>query len=212
MALKRNFNNEERFGLTKEEIKIGEKYLRKHKTAGAIPEAESMKLYEMYMIGCSFYEIHQQYSQYPVDQIILTAALRKWAHDRDKMMGSLRERVQAKVVKSVIEQVDFLTTMLSVTNAEHLDDMKKYILDPENNVKPDIRVQNIKEYKEVVETLYKLVAGATSGGSKNKTSPMFDALDPANKETQKIPEKNKSEQDDSSGYDPASIIAAEIEE
>jgi len=207
MALKRNFTDEEKFGLTKEEIKIGEKYLRKHKTAGAIGEAESMKLYEMYMVGCSFYEIHQQYPQYQVDKIILTAALRKWMYDRDKMMGSLRERVQAKVVKSVIEQVDFLTTMLSVTNAEHLDDMKKYILDPDNNAKPEIRVQNIKEYKEVVETLYKLVAGAT-GGSKTKASPMFDALDPANKPAQ--PVKAKSSNAPTDPDDVASMIAAEI--
>ena len=207
MALKRNFTDEEKFGLTKEEIKIDEKYLRKHKTAGAIGEAESMKLYEMYMVGCSFYEIHQQYPQYQVDKIILTAALRKWMYDRDKMMGSLRERVQAKVVKSVIEQVDFLTTMLSVINAEHLDDMKKYILDPDNNAKPEIRVQNIKEYKEVVETLYKLVAGAT-GGSKTKASPMFDALDPANKPAQ--PVKAKSSNAPTDPDDVASMIAAEI--
>ena len=211
MALKRHFTDEEKFGLTKEEIKIGEKYLRKHKTAGAIAEAESMKLYEMYMVGCSFYEIHQQYPQYPIDQIVLTAALRKWTHDRDRMMGSLRERVQAKVVKSVIEQVDFLTTMLSVTNAEHLNQMKQYILDPENNEKPDIRVQNIKEYKEVVETLYKLVAGSTSTGSKNKASPMFDALDPANKAQKQIKGQASKDKEEEDG-DPASIIAGELVE
>jgi len=208
MALKRNFNDEEKLGLTKEEIKIGEKYLRKYKTAGVVPEAESMKLYEMLMVGCSFHEIQQQYPQYPIDRIILTAALRKWMHDREKMMGSLRERVQAKVVKSVIEQVDFLTTMLSVTNAEHLDQMKKYIQDPENNIAPDIRVQNIKEYKEVVETLYKLVAGATSSGPKNKVSPMFDALDPANKTKEQPKQIAKADDDD----DVASIIAANIVE
>lgn len=208
MALKRHFTDEEKHGLTKEEIKIGEKYLRKFKTAGAIPEAESMKLYELFMVGCSFYEIHQQYPQYPVDKIVLTAALRKWMHDREKMMGSLRDRVQAKVVKSVIEQVDFLTTMLSVTNAEHLGEMKKYVQDPENNVKPDIRVQNIKEYKEVVETLYKLVAGASSSGAKNKASPMFGALDPATK-TKKLPE---TESPSKSEDDVASIIAANITE
>jgi hypothetical protein len=207
MALKRHFTDEEKHGLTKEEIKIGEKYLRKFKTAGAIPEAESMKLYELFMVGCSFYEIHQQYPQYPVDKIVLTASLRKWMHDREKMMGSLRDRVQAKVVKSVIEQVDFLTTMLSVTNAEHLGEMKKYVQDPENNVKPDIRVQNIKEYKEVVETLYKLVAGATSSGVKSKASPMFGALDPAAK-AKKLPETSPSKSED----DVASMIAANITE
>ncbi len=210
MALKRHFNEREKFGLTAEELKIGEKYLRKHKTKGAVPEAESMKLYEMWMIGCSFHEIQQQYPQYPIDKIILTAALRGWMHDRDKMMGSLRERVQAKVVKSVIEQVDFLTTMLAVASAEHVEAMKSYILDPNNNPKPDIRVQSIKEYKEVTEALYKIVAGATSSGPKTKASPMFDALDPANKPKAALP--RPAEVKTTTVDDVASIIAAEIED
>ena len=63
MALKRQFSNEEKVGLTQQEIEIGEKYLRKHKTAGALNEVESLKVYELYMVGCSFNEIHQQFPQ-----------------------------------------------------------------------------------------------------------------------------------------------------
>jgi hypothetical protein len=68
--------------------------------------------------------------------------------------------------------------MMAVANTEHLDSMIKYIQDPLNNPKPSLRIENIKEYKEVSETLYKIVAGATtpsSGKGKDK-SPMFDAL------------------------------------
>ena len=174
MALKRHLSQDEKFGLTEEEIKISEKFLRKNKTAGAVADSESMKLYELFMLGYSFNDIQQQYPQYPVAQIILTAALRGWSKDRDKMMGSLRDRIQAKVVKSIIEQVDFLTTMLSVTNVQHMDVMRKYILDPANNPIPAINVQNIKEYKEVAETLHKLVAGVSPGTGKK--SAMMDAL------------------------------------
>lgn len=181
MALKRNFTDEEKFGLTAEEVKLGEKYLRKHKTAGAVDSPESMKLYEMYMVGCSFYEIHQQYPQYDLPQVILTAALNGWAKDRDKMMGSLKDRVQAKVVKSVIEQVDFLTSMLAVSNAEHLAQMQTYIRDPENTTKPVLRIETIKEYKEIVETLQKLVAGAQ--GKPGKSSAMFEALESGGKKS-----------------------------
>ena len=124
MALKRSLNDEERFGLTEEEIKQAEKFLRKNKTAGIVPDIEAIKLYELLMVGCSFGEIQQQHPQYSLPKIILTASLKGWLRDRDKMMGSLRDRVQAKVVKSVIEQVDFLTTMLSVVNAELMDAMR----------------------------------------------------------------------------------------
>lgn len=202
MALKRNFSEDEKFGLTEEEARLAEKYLRKHKTAGAIPDLEAIKLYELYMVGCSFQDIHAQHPQYPVPKIILTAALRGWAKDREKIMGSLRDRVQAKVVKSVIEQVDFLTTMLSVVNAEHLDVMRKYVLDPANNPRPQIRVDSIKEYKETVETLSKLVAGAT--GANKKNSAMFDTLTPT-KSLNPAPEKEEPEE-----LDPSQIIAAEV--
>lgn len=200
MALKRHFSDDEKFGLTEEECKLGEKYLRKHKTAGAIPEMDSIPLYELYMVGCSFLEIHQQYPQYTVDKIILTAALRGWCRDRDRMMGSLRDRVQAKVVKSVIEQVDFLTAMLTVVNVEQMEEMKKFILDPDNNPKPTIRIQSIKDYKEITDTLQKLVAGAT--GSNKKSSPMFDTLNP--------PDKKSLTAKDEQEVDPAMIIAGEI--
>src|ERR1017187_3185727 len=127
MALKRSLTEEEKFGLTQEEIKLAEKYLRRFKTAGVIPDGQAINLYELMLVGCSFNEMCHQHPQYSVPQIILTAALKGWLHDRDKMMGSLRDRVQAKVVKSVIEQVDFLTTMLAVVNAEHMDVMRKYV-------------------------------------------------------------------------------------
>jgi hypothetical protein len=206
MALKRSFNDDERYGLTQEEIKMGEKYLRKHKTAGKIDDPKALKLFEMYLIGHSFHEIQQQFPQYPVEQIILTAALNKWATDRDNMMHTLKDRVQAKVVKSVIEQVDFLTTILSVNNAEHIDNMRKYILDPTSNPKPDMRIESIKEYKEVVETLYKIVAGSTSG-SKSKESALFNALQPNNKSVSGSTQQDTDDDED----EVAMLIAKQVD-
>lgn len=191
MALKRDFNDEEKIGLTQREIELGEKYLRKHKTAGAIGDVQSLKLYEMFLIGSSLHEIQQQFPEYEIGQIVLTAALKKWGMDRDKMQGTLRDRVRAKVVKSVIEQVDFLTSMLSVANVEHVDEMRKYIIDT-NNPKPMLRIKSIKDYKEVAEVLGKIVQGATPGAKSNSISPMFDALAP---NTGKNIEKKRDDDD-----------------
>lgn len=191
MALKRDFNDDEKIGLTQREIELGEKYLRKHKTAGAIDDVQSLKLYEMFLIGSSLHEINQQFPEYEVGQIVLTAALKKWGMDRDKMQGTLRDRVRAKVVKSVIEQVDFLTSMLSVANVEHVDEMRKYVLD-QSNPKPSLRIQSIKDYKEVTEVLSKIVQGATPNAKNNSMSPMFDALAPTHA---KSIEKKKDEDD-----------------
>lgn len=193
MALKRQFNDDEKVGLTQQEIEVGEKYLRKNKTAGALSQIESLKVYELYMVGCSFNEIHQQFPQYELGQIILTAALQKWGADREKMHSTLRDRVKAKVIKSVIEQTDFLTSMLSVASAEHMSAMRDYILDPASNPKPPMRIKSIKEYKEVTDTLAKIVQGATPSARDNKHSPMFDALAP---QQQKIEDNTNSKKDD----------------
>lgn len=179
MALKRNLSDEEKYGLSEEEIKLATRWLRKHKTAGALSDLDAAKLFELYLLGDSLTKIGQQFSAFPLGQIVLTAALRGWTRDRDKMLCTLQDRVRAKVVKSVLEQVDFLTSMMGVANAEHLEAMVRYIQDPVNNPKPAMRISNIKEYKDVAETLYKIVAGATPSGSKDKPkSPMFDALTP----------------------------------
>lgn len=196
MALKKNLNNDERYGLSEEEIKLATKWLRKHKTAGALPDLEAAKLYEMYLLGDSLAKIAQQFPNYSVGQIALTAALRGWPKDRDRMQHTLQDRVRAKVVKSVLDQVDFLTSMMAVANAEHLEAMIKYVQDPINNPKPAMRVTNIKEYKDVAETLYKIVAGATTGSSSKdkQKSPMFDALMPPS--TKQIEEVHHDDEDD----------------
>lgn len=201
MALKKHLTDDERYGLTEEEIKLATRWLRKHKTAGALTELNAAKLFELYLLGDSLTKIAQQFPQYPMGQIALTAALRGWAKDRDKMMHTLQDRVRAKVVKSVLEQVDFLTAMLSVSSAEHLETMVRYVQDPMNSIKPDMRIQNIKEYKDVVETLYKIVAGATpSGSKKDPRSPMFDALTPTPAK-QMLSNKIEDEDDDISIID-----------
>jgi hypothetical protein len=204
MALKRRFNDNEKIGMSQREIEIGEKYLRKNKTAAAIEEVASLKLYEMFLIGSSFHELNQQFPQYELGQIIMTAAIRKWGQDREKMQSSLRDRVKAKVVKSVIEQVDFLTSMLSVTTVEHINDMKNYMLDPDNNPKPQLRIKTIKEYKEVTDTLGKIVQGATPNAKNNSASPMFDALAP-----QPPLKKLKDNKDDDDDIDLDSFIESE---
>lgn len=178
MALKTNLTDDEKYGLSEEEIKLATRWLRAHKTAGAIPDLEAAKLFELYLLGEPLVKLAQNFSQYPLGQIAFTAAYKRWPSDRDRMMSTLKDRVQAKVVKSVLDQVDFLTSMMAVANAEHLDDMSKYIRDPANNPKPALRIASIKDYKDIAETLSKIVTGATGSGSgqKDKSSPMIAAL------------------------------------
>lgn len=176
MALKTNLTDAEKYGLSEEEIKLATRWLRAHKTAGAIPDLEAAKLFELYLLGEPLVKLAQNFPQYPLGQIAFTAAYKEWPRDRDRMMSTLKDRVQAKVVKSVLDQVDFLTSMMGVANTEHLDAMNKYMKDPTNNPKPSMRITSLKEYKDVSETLLKIVTGATSGSGQKQPSPMIGAL------------------------------------
>ena len=202
MAYKTKLTDREKQGLTQEETKLAEKYLRKHRTAGIVDEVNSLKLFELFLIGSSFRELHVQFPRYNLGQIILTGAMRGWVHDRENMMHSLKDRVKAKVVKSILEQVDFLTSMLGVSNAQYLDNMRQYIADPVNTPAPSLRIESIKEYKDVVETLQKLMAGSTPGA---KTPSLLDAVSEEN--NKKLPKQQKEEKKEKSA---AALIQAQL--
>lgn len=203
MAFKTDLTEDEQYGLTEEEKKLATRYLRKHRTAGAIPDIEAAKIFEMYLIGTSFAELARQFPQYPYAQILLTAALKKWGKDRDNMMWSLKDRVKAKVVKSIIEQVDFLTSMLAVTNTEHLDAMRKYILDPANNPPPNLRIRQLKEYKETVETLQKLMTGVPGA----KASSLLEALTDDNRKKLMANEDDDSDSEGGQSESSGKVIS-----
>jgi len=203
MALKTQLTPEERYGLSDEEMILARRWLRKNKTAGILKDLEAATLFELFLLGEPIAKLAAQFPQYPIGQIALTAALKKWFRERDKMQHTLKDRVKAKVVKSVLDQVDFLTAMMAVANAEHLAAMNNYIRDPASNPKPDLRIETIKEYKEVAETLYKIVAGAPAPPTNQRPSPMFEAL---LKKQQEETKELEDHHDD--GFDDVSIIDA----
>ena len=55
--------------------------------------------------------------------------------------------------------------------------MRNYIIDI-NAPKPSLRIKSIKDYKEITDTLGKIVQGATPSAKNNNASPMFDVLAP----------------------------------
>lgn len=193
MALKTSLTDQEKYGLSEEEIKLATKWLRQHKTAGAISDLEAAKLFELYLLGEPIVKLAQNFPQYPLGQIAFTAAYKRWPSDRDRMMSTLKDRVQAKVVKSVLDQVDFLTSMMAVANAEHLTSMADYVRDPVNSPKPALRITSIKDYKDITDTLLKIVTGATTGNDKKNSSPMIAALSSHNQKALPEPKEEPKE-------------------
>jgi len=199
MALKRHLNDDEKIGLSPEEIKLAEKWLRKHKTAGAIQDPEAMKIYDMLLLGSTVMEIHTSFPQWPIGQIALTIALRKWMKEREKIVSSVRDTATVRLAKSVVDSVNFLTSMLAVANTEHLLQMQQYVRDPENAPKPDLRIQTLKEYKEILDSLQKLVMGSGASGKSSLLDKITD--------NGEAPQRIEASKDDNDDDDVATLMA-----
>jgi mannose/fructose-specific phosphotransferase system component IIA len=154
--LKKRLNTEERYGLNFDQVREAEKYLRQHKTAGAMGKQEAMPIYELFLLGYSLEDLSRKFPQYSLGKITLTAALNGWVKDREKLANSIYDRIRARIVKSTVEQVEFLTDMVSVSTTENMEEMRKYLQDPSKAPPPQMRIKNLKEYQQVIEMLAKV--------------------------------------------------------
>lgn len=207
---KTKLTEEEKHGLTFEEIKKAERHLQKYKTYSAIQSPQDRnRIYELFLLEYSFEEMHDQYPQYSIPQIILTAALNKWGMDKDRISMTLRDRTQARVVRSVVEQVEFLSSMLSVTAVANNKAMQAYIKDPDNNPLPDFKINSIKEYKDVAETLQKLMNGVMKVEADNTSSAIARLNSTATKALKASKKKDTAPKKETTVAD---FINAELEE
>ena len=172
--LKKKLNATERYGLTHDQVKVAEIYLKHHKAQGILNDQEAIPLYEMFLLGYSFEEIHKNYAQFSLGRIVLTAALNSWVKDREKLAGSVMDRIKSRIIRSTVEQVEYLSNMLAVANAESKDEVSAYLADPKNTPAPTMRIKNFKEYKDVVETLAKVtdfIRSTSTPGIEEKDPP-----------------------------------------
>lgn len=154
--LKKRLNAEEKYGLSDDQVREAEIYLRKFKTAGAISKQEAIPLYELFLLGYSVEDLNRKYPQHQVGQIALTAALNGWVNDREKLASSVYDRIKARIIRSTVEQVEFLTDMVSVSATENTSEMRKYLQDPTKSPPPQMRIKNIKEYQQVIDMISKV--------------------------------------------------------
>lgn len=151
--IKKRLTAEERYGLTSFHIYEAEKHLRQFKTAGAIEKQEATPLYELFLLGYSIEELNRRFPQYSIGKIALTAAINSWVKDKERVASSIYDRIKSRIVRSTVEQVEFLTDMVSVSTVENAEEMRRYLEDPTKTPPPKMRIKNLKEYQQVIEML-----------------------------------------------------------
>lgn len=197
---RKKLNNNQSYGLTADHVKEAEKFLNSKNAPGPLNPQEAVPLYEMFIIGYSFEEIQKHYSQFPLGRIIVTAASNNWIKDRETLANSIYDRVRARLIKSTVEQVEFLTDLISVSATESSEEVRKYLVDPANNKKPEMRIESLKDYKQVVDMLASIASSMKNSVPPKPTEELGKRQIPAKKV------KEIKQQDDES------VILAELAE
>lgn len=167
---KTHFTDQEALGLSPDEKDKAEKWMRANFTSTQCETKDLPSLFEMYMLGYTFPDIQKEFPKYDVRQITMTAALHKWGAQKESMKASIQNRVQQKISKAVMEQVDFLTTLFDVAAIDNLQEMKAYVQDPNNAPKPKMAISSLKEYKEAVDMLSKVLNSINTAATANPST------------------------------------------
>lgn len=187
---------DQKYGLTNDQIVAAERFLRKKPDTTAISQHDAAPLYEMFMLDYSFDDIASKFSQYEYGYIIYIAAIGGWVRDREKIAATIYDRIKARVVRSTVEQVEFLTDMIAVSSKESADEVKKYLQNPMANPPPQMRIKSFKDYQQVVEMLVKV-------------TETVRAMSTPQNEPKRVSSK-RSKSLAASSVDPDSIILAEL--
>jgi hypothetical protein len=171
VALKKHLTEEERYNLSDDQVYVAEKWLKQHQTKGTLSQQEAMPLYEMRLLGYSYIDISIKYSNIQYGKLLLTAALNHWERDADNISSSVFNRIKATMVRSTVEQVEMLTSLISVYNAETNQEIRNYLKDPINNPAPSNRIQNFKELQRTIEMLGEVTNAVKSLSVAEKVKP-----------------------------------------
>jgi hypothetical protein len=153
--LKKRLSIEEKEGLDQVQISRAESYLILHGNT-PLSDVEASPMFEAFLVGYSIEEVADRYSHVDKARLILTSALGKWQKKRQEVASSIYDRVRAKLIRSVVEQVDYMTDQLAVVSTEAKSATLAYLKDPVNNPLPPNRIKSIKEYRDAIEALTKL--------------------------------------------------------
>ncbi len=159
--IKSKWDEEERRGLTQEEIRISELWLVDHRLHTRVSKVDSLPMYELYLKGTTLKELSRKYPQFEYERIILAAVLDDWFSERESAMDVVKKAVTEKVVTSMVNQVNLLSSMVEIAGKEWQEEMDKYLENPQLNPKPSVRINNLKDLAQVQEMMGKAVTTST---------------------------------------------------
>lgn len=115
-------------------------------------------LFQLYLNGSSFEEIHRLNKAFPVESIYWASIKHDWEGQKQVYINSLQDGIRDKVIKAQLETTELLSTMLSAANKKNGDKLKKFLQTGDSTeLKDTLNIENLGQLLKIVEGLQKLV-------------------------------------------------------
>lgn len=191
----KKLSSDQLVGIQDAHVQLANKYLSINGD-NPISELEAAPLLEAFLVGYSIDEVADRFPHMDKSQIVYTSIVNGWHKKRQEVAASIYDRVKAKLIRSVVEQVDYMTDLLSVVSTESKTQIAAYLSNPDTNPPPQNRIRSMKEYKEAIESLMKLTEKISA------LDMSRDAAIESSKQTTKIKKNPKHSSDE------AAVLAA----
>lgn len=148
---------EQKSGFSKQELEVIKKYVE---TSGQVilPPQAAIKIYEQYINGSSISEVCNMFSEYSRGIIVYTAYTLNWPATRDEFTLDLQTRVKQKVLYSKYQQLELVSTMISVAHVETMQAMQLYLKNPnDKNLPKTMRIKTIRDLSMAIEMMSQVI-------------------------------------------------------
>lgn len=116
----------------------------------------SAGLFELYLNGRSLHEIHSQFTQYGLGQIVHAAVEGGWNDQRSTYLAGLMDRAKGRALQSAAESVEFIADAMAAAHKKHGAALRAYLVSGNPNDLGAFGIGSLKQYKDLVEILMKV--------------------------------------------------------
>jgi hypothetical protein len=147
--------------LTKSELTALEKYQGKP----GLAITTQAQFFELFLNGASCDEIHRLNPNFPFGAIVRARIEGLWDLRKDTIVAQALDSVRERVEQTQIAMIEFNADLVNAAHKQFGDRLKKYIQTGDEAVLGDLKIESLKQYRDVVEMWIKLT------GQDSKVAP-----------------------------------------
>lgn len=121
-----------------------------------IAASTQAQFYQLFLQGKSCEEIRRLNPGFQLGAIVAARVHGKWDRERDRHLSDLLVKTRQRVQQTTMETVDVLCDLLAAKNKLYRDKVLKFLQTGDEELIADLKLGDIRGYKEVAEALMKI--------------------------------------------------------